>query len=143
LRTHVHREKVLQVSSQNASTLSPAFANRLEYSKEEKKIVITLHSLQKNDSDIYVCARVETNGSFLSANGSGTMMLITGNEEQRNCPNSSWGIYGLIIVVVLLSSALICCTLYRVNMKKCFQERSPNSVYEDMSYTSRCNTLVR
>uniref|UniRef100_A0A663LK27 Immunoglobulin V-set domain-containing protein n=1 Tax=Athene cunicularia TaxID=194338 RepID=A0A663LK27_ATHCN len=78
LKTHMQPERVLYVSNQNDSTIFPAFANRLEYSKQEKKIVITLHNLQKNDSDIYVCAGVIKNFSFLSVNRSGTMMLIKG-----------------------------------------------------------------
>ncbi|NXH72764.1 CD7 protein, partial [Hydrobates tethys] len=142
LKTHTQPERVLYVSSQNASTIFPAFANRLEYSKQEKKIVITLHNLQKNDSDIYLCAGVVKNSSFLSVSRSGTMMLIK-EVEQTDCSNSPWGIYGLIIVVALLFSALICCTLYHVNMKKYFQKRKPNTVYEDMSYSSRRNTLIR
>ncbi|NXT34991.1 CD7 protein, partial [Pelecanoides urinatrix] len=114
LKTHMQPERVLYVSSQNASTIFPVFANRLEYSKQEEKIVITLHNLQKNDSDMYVCAGVVKNSPLLSVNGSGTMMLIK-EVEQTDCSNSSWGIYTLIIMVVLLFSALICCTLYRVN----------------------------
>ncbi|KFQ09261.1 T-cell antigen CD7, partial [Leptosomus discolor] len=141
LKTHMQPERVLHVSSQNASTIFPAFADRLEYSKEEKKIVITLHNLQKNDSDIYVCAVVVKNSSFLSVHSSGTMMLIK-EVEQTDCSNSSWVIYGLILVVVLLFSALTCCILYHVNMKKYFQKRKANTVYEDMSYISRCNTLI-
>ncbi|NXS72622.1 CD7 protein, partial [Pandion haliaetus] len=142
LKTHMQPERVLYVSSQNASTIFPAFANRLEYSKEEKKILITLHNLQKNDSDIYVCAGVLKNSTFLSVSRSGTMVLIK-EVEQTDCSNKSWGIYGLIIVVALLFFVLICRTLYRVVMKKYFQKRKPNPVYEDMSYSSRCNTLVR
>ncbi|NXH10332.1 CD7 protein, partial [Bucco capensis] len=141
LKTHVQREQVLYVSSQNASRLSAAFANRLEYSKEEKKIVVTLHNLQQDDSDIYVCAGLLKNSSFLSVNGSGTMVMIK-EVEQTDCHHSSWSIYGLTIVVVLLFSALMCCTLYHVDVKKYFQKRKQNSVYEDMSYRSRCNTLV-
>ncbi|XP_064323485.1 T-cell antigen CD7 [Phalacrocorax carbo] len=142
LKTHMQPESVLYVSSQNVSTIFPAFANRLEYSKQEKKIVITLHKLWKNDSDIYVCARVK-NSSFLSVSRSGTMLLIK-EVEQTDCSNSSsWGIYGLTIVAVLLFSVLIHCTLHRVNMKKYFQKRKPNAVYEDMSYSSRRNTLTR
>ncbi|KFV95357.1 hypothetical protein N327_13748, partial [Fulmarus glacialis] len=114
LKTHVQPERVLYVSSQNASTIFPAFANRLEYSKQEKKIVITLHNLRENDSDIYVCAGVAKNSSFLSVNRSGTMMLIK-EVEQSDCSNSSWGIYTLIIMVALLFSALMCCTVYHVN----------------------------
>lgn len=78
LKTHMQPEPVLYVSSQNTSTVFPAFANRLEYSKEGGKIVITLHNLWRNDSDIYVCAGVVKNSSFLSVNRSGTMMLIKG-----------------------------------------------------------------
>ncbi|OPJ88711.1 T-cell antigen CD7 isoform A [Patagioenas fasciata monilis] len=140
LKTQMQPERVLHVSSPNTSTISPAFANRLEYSKQENKIVITLHNLQKNDSDIYVCAAMVKNFSFLLVNRRGTMMLIK-EAEQTYC--NSWVLYSLIIVVALLFSALICCTLYRVNMKKYFHKRKPNTVYEDMSYSSRRNTLVR
>ncbi|KFQ58230.1 T-cell antigen CD7, partial [Pelecanus crispus] len=133
LKTHMQPERVLYVSSQNASTIFPTFANRLEYSKQGKKIVITLHNIQKTDSDIYVCAGVLKNTSFLSVNRSGTMILIK-EVEQTDCSNSSWVIYGLIIMVALLFFALICCTLYIVNIKKYFWKRKPNAVYEDMSY---------
>ncbi|XP_026717070.1 T-cell antigen CD7 [Athene cunicularia] len=141
LKTHMQPERVLYVSNQNDSTIFPAFANRLEYSKQEKKIVITLHNLQKNDSDIYVCAGVIKNFSFLSVNRSGTMMLIK-EVEDTHCSHNSWGFYGLIIMVALLFSVLTCCILYRVDMKKYFQKKKQNTVYEDMSYTSRRGTLV-
>ncbi|NXY47193.1 CD7 protein, partial [Ceuthmochares aereus] len=142
LKTHMQPEKVLYVSSQNVPTVSPAFAERLKYSKQEKKIVITLRDLRKTDSDIYVCVGVLRNVSFLSVNRNGTMMLIK-EAEQRDCNSSSWVFYSLIIMVALLFSALIYCTLNRVNIKKYFQRRKPNTVYEDMSYISRHNTLVR
>ncbi|KFP80495.1 T-cell antigen CD7, partial [Apaloderma vittatum] len=143
LKTHVQRETVLYVSSQNASTVCSAFADRLEYSEEEKKIVITLRNLQKNDSGVYVCAVVMKNSSFLSANGRGTMMLIK-EVEQSECVYSSWGIYALVIVVALLFLELTCCALYNAKMKKNFQKRNPNNtIYEDMSYGSRRNTLNR
>ncbi|NWX70468.1 CD7 protein, partial [Alca torda] len=142
LKIHMQPERVLYVSSQNTSTISPAFANRLEYSKEDKKIVITLHNLWKNDSDTYVCAGVLKNSSSLSVNRSGTMMLVK-ETEQVYCGNSSWGIYGLTIAVVLLFSALVCCALYRIDVKKYCQKKKPNAVYEDMSYSSRRSTLVR
>ncbi|NXW55575.1 CD7 protein, partial [Eurystomus gularis] len=142
LKTHTQREPVLYVSSENASKIHPTFVNRLEYSKEGKKIVITLHNLQKTDSDIYVCAGIVKKLPFLQVNGSGTMMLIR-EMEQKNCSDQSWLIYGLVIVTVILFPALTCCTLYHVNMKKYLQKRKKNAVYEDMSYSSRRNTLVR
>ncbi|KFM07682.1 hypothetical protein AS27_06413, partial [Aptenodytes forsteri] len=142
LKTHMQPERVLYVSSQNASTTFPAFVNCLEYSKQEKKIAITLHNLWKNDSDRYVCAGVLKNSSFLSVNRSGTTVLIK-EVEQTGCSNSSWGIYGLTTMAALLFSVLICCTLYRVNMKKYFQKRKPNAVYEDMSCRFRHDTLIR
>ncbi|XP_051490511.1 T-cell antigen CD7 [Apus apus] len=142
LKTHMQREQVLFVSGQNVSTVSPAFADRLEYSKGENKIVVTLHNLQKNDSDIYVCAGVLKGSRFLSANRSGTMMLVK-EVKQTGCSSSSWGIYGLTIMVVILFSALMCSILSRVNLKQCFKNKRRNEVYEDMSYSSRRNTLVR
>ncbi|XP_025924348.1 T-cell antigen CD7 isoform X2 [Apteryx rowi] len=141
-KTHMKPESVLYVSRQNTSTIFPAFANRLEYSKQEKTLVITLHNLKKNDSDIYVCVGVLKNSAVLSLNGSGTMILVK-EMEQTGCSNNSWIFYGLIIAVVLLFSALVCCVFYRVNMKKYFQKSKPSAVYEDMSYSSRRNTLVR
>ncbi|NWY03166.1 CD7 protein, partial [Nothoprocta ornata] len=142
LKTHMKPERVLYVSRQNASTISTAFANRLEYSKQEMTLVVTLYNLQKNDSDIYVCVGVVKNSIALSLNGSGTMVLVK-EVEQRGCHRSSWIFCGLTTVVVMLLSALICFVLYRVNIKKCFQKRKPNVVYEDMSYSSRRSTLVR
>ncbi|NXM72340.1 CD7 protein, partial [Serilophus lunatus] len=144
LRTHVRPEEVLYVSNQNAARILPAFANRLNYSKEGKQIVITLHNLQKNDSDNYVCAKEVKNSPLLSA--SGTMVLVKEGEQAcpgQECTDSPWVMYSLIIVVALLFSALVCCTLYHVNIKKYFQKKNPNVVYEDMSYGSRRNTLVR
>ncbi|NXN95425.1 CD7 protein, partial [Rhinopomastus cyanomelas] len=142
LRIHMQHEIVLHISSQNVPTIHPAFADRLEYSEEENKLVVTLHKLQENDSDIYVCAGVLKNSSFLSVNRSGTMMIVK-EVEQTDCSNLSWVIYALAIVVVILLSALVCCFLYHVNMKKYLQKRKANAVYEDMSYSSRRNTLVR
>ncbi|NWI18294.1 CD7 protein, partial [Crypturellus soui] len=142
LKTHMKPERVLYVSRQNASTISTTFANRLEYSKQEKTLVIILHNLQKNDSDVYLCVGVLQNTIALALNGSGTMVLVK-EVEQTGCSHSSWIFCGLTIAVVMLFSALICSVLHRVNIKKYFQKRKPNAVYEDMSYSSRRNTLVR
>ncbi|NXE01156.1 CD7 protein, partial [Chaetorhynchus papuensis] len=138
LRTHVHHGTVLHVSNFNMLSVSPAFESRLEYSREGNRVVITLHNLQEDDSDNYVCAEEVTN-SLLSA--SGTVVLV--KEEEQACKKSSWGLYALIVVVALLFCALVCCTLYRVDVKKYFQKKKPNVVYEDMSYNSRRSTLVR
>ncbi|NXU53313.1 CD7 protein, partial [Turnix velox] len=142
LKTQVQPESVLYVSPQNEAAVLPAFSGRLEYSKREEKLVITLHNLQKNDSDLYVCAAVLKNSTSFSVNGSGTMMVVK-EVEQTECRGNSWGIYGLLIVVVLLSCVLVCCILYHVDVKKYFQRRKPNAVYEDMSFCSRRSTLVR
>ncbi|NXX76319.1 CD7 protein, partial [Urocolius indicus] len=141
LKTHEQPERVLYASRQNRA-VAPGFAHRLEYLEEENKIVITLNNLGENDSGVYVCAGVLKNFSVLEVSRSGTIILIKGS-EQAVCSNSSWVIYVLIIVAVLLFCALTCCALYHIDMKKYFQKRKPNSVYEDMSYSSRCNTLVR
>ncbi|NXY24722.1 CD7 protein, partial [Atrichornis clamosus] len=143
LRTHVQPGEVLYVSHRNVSRASPAFKNRWEYSKEGKSVVITLQNLQQNDSDNYVCAEEVKDSPLLSA--SGTMVLVKEWEQaySQACKKSSWGLYGLIIVVVLLFCALVCCTLYHVDLKKYFQKKTPNIVYEDMSYSSRRNTMVR
>ncbi|NXF81884.1 CD7 protein, partial [Sclerurus mexicanus] len=144
LKTHVQPELILHVSNLSTTKVLPAFAGRLDYSKGEKQIVITLRKLQKNDTDNYVCAeeiKAAKNTRLLSA--SGTMVLVKDAEGEQACGCSSWIIYILITVVALLICALVCCTLDRVNIKKYFQKQTPNAVYEDMSYGSRRNTLVR
>uniref|UniRef100_A0A8B9DS85 Immunoglobulin domain-containing protein n=1 Tax=Anser cygnoides TaxID=8845 RepID=A0A8B9DS85_ANSCY len=78
LKIHMQPEGVLCVSSQKALEIFPAFANRLEYSKQEKKLVITLHNLQQSDSDVYVCATVLKNSSLFSVSQRGTMVLVKG-----------------------------------------------------------------
>ncbi|XP_072208397.1 T-cell antigen CD7 [Excalfactoria chinensis] len=141
LKIHMQPEKVLFVLSQNTLTISPTFANRLEYSKQEEKLVITLHNLQENDTDIYVCAAALKNSS-LSVSESGTMVLVKGG-KQTVCSTSSLAIYIPTILVALLSFALICFVLCRIDMKNFFQKKKINVVYEDMSFSSRSNTLVR
>ncbi|NXC63525.1 CD7 protein, partial [Aleadryas rufinucha] len=140
LRTHVQPGIVLYASELNTSRVSPAFASRLEYSREGNSMVITLRDLQEEDSDNYACAEEVTHSPLLSA--SGTIVLVKGTTLQ-GCKKSSWGLYALLVVVALLFCALVCCTLYRVDVKKYFQKKKPNVVYEDMSYNSRRSTLVR
>lgn len=139
LRTHMQPGIVLSMSNLNVSAVSPDFGNRVEYSREGNRVVITLHKLQGKDSDNYVCAEKANESPLLLA--SGTILLV--KEVDQACDKRSWGFYGLLIVVALLFCALVCCTLYRVDVKKYFQKKKPNVVYEDMSYSSRRNTLVR
>ncbi|NWT21497.1 CD7 protein, partial [Vireo altiloquus] len=139
LRTHVQPDVVLHTSKLNITRVSPAFVSRLEHSREGNRVVITLQNLQEKDSDNYVCAEEVTNSPLLSA--SGTMVLV--KEVKQTCEKSSWDLYALAVVVALLFCALVCCTLYRVDVKKYFQKKNPNGVYEDMSYNSRRSTLVR
>ncbi|NXW74435.1 CD7 protein, partial [Hirundo rustica] len=139
LRTHVQPGTVLSVSHLNLSEVSPAFGNRLEYSREGNRVVITLHNLQKEDSDKYICAEQVKGSPLLSA--SGTMLLV--KEVEQACGKSSWDLYVLLTVVALLFCALVCCTLRHVDVKKYFQKKKPNVVYEDMSYISRRSTPVR
>ncbi|NXT70823.1 CD7 protein, partial [Chaetops frenatus] len=143
LRTHVQPGIVLSVTKLNVSRVSPAFGNHLEYSREGNRIVITLHNLQEKDSDNYVCAEGVKDSPLLSA--SGTMVLVQEVDQAHSqaCEKSSWGLYALLVVVALLFCALVCCTLYHVDVKKYFQKKKPNVVYEDMSYNSRRSTLVR
>nr|XP_021391468.2 T-cell antigen CD7 [Lonchura striata domestica] len=139
LRTHVQPGTVLSVSKLNVSEVSPAFGSRLGYSREGNRAVVTLHKLQEQDTDIYNCAQDVKGSPLLSA--SGTMVLV--KEVEQACEKSSWDSYVLGTVVALLFCALVCCTLYRVDVKKYFQKKKPNVVYEDMSYNSRRSTLVR
>ncbi|NXO77360.1 CD7 protein, partial [Sitta europaea] len=139
LRTQVEPGRVLSVSNLNVSEVSPAFGSRLQYSREGNTVVITLQDLQEKDSDNYICAEQVMNSSLLSATG--TMVLVKGVDQA--CEKMSWGFYALLLVVALLFCALVCCALCRVDVKKYFQKKKPNVVYEDMSYNSRRSTLVR
>ncbi|NXM90243.1 CD7 protein, partial [Oenanthe oenanthe] len=141
LRAHMQPGKVLSVSNLNVSWVSAAFGNRLEYSREGNRAVITLHNLQEEDSDNYICAEEVKGSSLLSARG--TMVLVKGTALLLVCEKMSWGLYALAGVVALLLCALLCCTLHRVDVMKYFQKKKPNVVYEDMSYSSRRSTLVR
>lgn len=67
---------VLSVSNLNVSEVSSAFGNRLGYSREGNRAVVTLHRLQEQDSDIYICAQDVKGSPLLSA--SGTMVLVKG-----------------------------------------------------------------
>uniref|UniRef100_A0A8C9MIZ3 Immunoglobulin V-set domain-containing protein n=1 Tax=Serinus canaria TaxID=9135 RepID=A0A8C9MIZ3_SERCA len=118
LRTHVQPGRVLSVSNLNGSEVSPAFGNRLEYSREGNRIVIFLHELQEQDSDNYICAQ-EVKGSPL---------------QDRQTLESLES--GLRLLCVLLSSVT-----NRLCVSTCLKK--PNVVYEDMSYNSRRSTLVR
>ncbi|NXM37528.1 CD7 protein, partial [Gymnorhina tibicen] len=138
LRTWVQPGMVLYVSNLNVPTVSTGFASRLDYSREGNRTVITLHNLQEKDSDNYVCVEEVKNSSLLSA--SGTMVLV---KVEQACEKSSWDLNTLIVLVALLFCALVCCTLYRLDVKKYFQKKKPNGVYEDMSFNSRRSTLVR
>ncbi|NXD28585.1 CD7 protein, partial [Spelaeornis formosus] len=139
LRTLVQPGTVLSVSNVNVSNVSSAFGNRLEYSREGNRMVVTLHNLQEKDSDNYICVGEVADSPLLSA--SGTMVLVKAEVEQA-CEKRSWGLYGLLIVVALLFCALVGCTLYHVDLNKYFQKKKPNVIYEDMSYNSRRSTLV-
>ncbi|NXF20030.1 CD7 protein, partial [Rhodinocichla rosea] len=139
LRTHVQPGTVLSVSNLNGSKVSPAFGNRLEYSREGNRMVVILHKLQEKDSDNYICAQEVKGSPLLSA--SGTMVLV--KEVEQGCEKSSWDLYVLLMVTAVLFCALVCCILYRVDVKKYFQKKKRNEVYEDMSYNSRRSTLVR
>ncbi|NXU62982.1 CD7 protein, partial [Horornis vulcanius] len=141
LRTQVQPGMVLSVSHLNKSKVSPAFGNRLEYSREGNRIVITLQNLQEKDSDNYICAEQVMGFPLLSA--SGTMVLVKGRTLWLACVRSSWDLNAFLIVLALLLCAHVCCTLRRVDIKKYFQKKKPNVVYEDMSYNSRRSTLVR
>ncbi|NWT91502.1 CD7 protein, partial [Urocynchramus pylzowi] len=139
LRTHVQPGTVLSVSNLNVSEVSPAFGNRLEYSREGNRIEVILHKLQEQDSDSYICAQEVKGSPLLSA--SGTMVLV--KEVEQACKKSCWDLLAPLLVVTLLVCVLVCCILYHVGVKKYFQKKKPNVVYEDMSYNSRRSTLVR
>ncbi|NXY54400.1 CD7 protein, partial [Callaeas wilsoni] len=143
LRTHVQPGTVLSASNLNVSKVSSDFENRVEYSREGNRIVITLLKLQEKDSDNYVCAEELKDSSLLSARGTMVLLKEVDQAHSQACKRSSWGLYALLIVVALLFCALVSFTLYHVNVKKDVQKKQLNVIYEDMSYSSRRSTLVR
>uniref|UniRef100_U3I1C0 Immunoglobulin domain-containing protein n=1 Tax=Anas platyrhynchos platyrhynchos TaxID=8840 RepID=U3I1C0_ANAPP len=130
LKTHKQPEGVLCVSSQKALEIFPVFANRLEYSKEEKKLVITLHNLQQSDNDVYVCAAVLNNSFLFSVSQRGTMVMVKGIVLLPHC-----------VMREILAAGLLRCKL--ATWSGSFQALKTNAVYEDMSYSSRRNTFVK
>lgn len=69
-------EPVLSVSKLNVPDVSPAFKNRLKFSREGNRTVVTLEDLQEKDSDNYICAEEVMGSPLLSAHG--TMVLVKG-----------------------------------------------------------------
>lgn len=76
LRAHRQRGEVLSVSKLNVPDVFPPFKDRLQYSREGNRAVITLEELQEEDSDNYICAEEVMGSPLLSARG--TMVLVKG-----------------------------------------------------------------
>uniref|UniRef100_A0A8D2QG60 Immunoglobulin domain-containing protein n=1 Tax=Zonotrichia albicollis TaxID=44394 RepID=A0A8D2QG60_ZONAL len=144
-RTHVQPGTVLSVSNLSRSEVSPAFGNRLEYSREGNRIVVILHKLQEKDSDNYICAQEVKGSALLSARG--TMVLVKGITLSLTSLGRERNFKSMFPLPTDDADGLLRWKmtpwLGSFQVKKYFQRKKPNEVYEDMSYNSRRSTLVR
>ncbi|TFK01610.1 cytochrome P450 4B1-like [Platysternon megacephalum] len=142
----VNAMEVLYITN-NGSTLTVNFhyKDRIEISLLKTEVRITLHRLQKNDTALYVCR-----GSILEdfepncVSSQGTILVVK-EMEQAECHVASWVPYVLSFMALISVSALGYLILSHIAIKKHCQEgkeKQANTVYEDMSYTLRLNTLA-
>uniref|UniRef100_A0A8C3PNA3 Ig-like domain-containing protein n=1 Tax=Calidris pygmaea TaxID=425635 RepID=A0A8C3PNA3_9CHAR len=120
LKTIIQPTNVFYVSEEN-TYIHPDFKSRLTYSREGSNLKITLHRLQESDSNIYQCSKyILSEGHHKRLNGKVTIIMVKG--------------------IAIAPFYTVCFVL---QMKKYFQKKKANAVYEDMSYSSRRSTLVR
>ncbi|XP_030390486.1 T-cell antigen CD7 [Gopherus evgoodei] len=138
--------EVLYITNNGSSlTVNFHYKDRINISCLQTEVRITLHQLQKNDTGLYVCR-----GSILEnyepncVSSQGTILVVKGM-EQAECHMASWVPYVLSFMVLISVSALGYLILSHIDIKKHCQEgkkKQANTVYEDMSYTLRLNTIA-
>ncbi|XP_039356169.1 uncharacterized protein LOC120382822 [Mauremys reevesii] len=138
--------EVLYITNNCTSlTVNVRYKDRINISCLQTEVRITLHQLQKNDTALYVCR-----GSILEnyepncVSSQGTILVVKGM-EQAECHMASWVPYVLSFMVLISVSALGYLILSHIDIKKHCQEgkkKQSNTVYEDMSYPLRLNTMA-
>ncbi|CAM4556023.1 T-cell antigen CD7 [Lepidochelys kempii] len=145
-REVVNAMEVLYIkNNSHTSTVNFHYKDRIESSLLGTEMRITLHQLQKNDTAVYVCSG-STLENFEPRNvlSHGTILVVK-EMEQAECCVASWVPYVLSFMVLISVSALGYLILSHIDIKKHCQEgkkKQANTVYEDMSYTHRVNTLA-
>nr|XP_033818122.1 T-cell antigen CD7-like isoform X2 [Geotrypetes seraphini] len=141
--------------------------NHTEVFGNVRNFTVTLHWLQKNESDLYMCdgtIRIpsSTPKSLIPIRGSGTLVIITDGiyngsfsrnlleDSQTKCSrndSSAWMIYVFIVLVViiliLIGVFIFLAKTTQTAFKHCYKPKkkaNQNIVYEDMSYSLRRNT---
>ncbi|XP_075759666.1 T-cell antigen CD7 [Pelodiscus sinensis] len=125
-------------------TANLRYKTRIESAVLSTGVRITLHGLQKNDTDLYVCqGSVLVNGDPRTVSGQGTMLVVK-DMEQAECHVASWVPYALSFLTLLLVSVLGFLILSHVDIKKHCQKgkkNQANMVYEDMSFSRSFSTM--
>ncbi|XP_038227748.1 uncharacterized protein LOC119842960 [Dermochelys coriacea] len=142
----VNAMEVLYITNNgNTTTVDFHYKDRIEISLLGTKVRITLHQLQKNDTAVYACSgSVLENFEPHCVLSQGTILVVK-EMEQAECCKASWVPYVLSFTVLISVSALGYLILSHIDIKKHCQEgkkKQANTVYEDMSYTLRLNTLA-
>ncbi|XP_074871114.1 uncharacterized protein LOC142023741 [Carettochelys insculpta] len=137
-REVVNTMNVLYITANSTNYPKDArYKDRVEVVVHSTEVRITLHSLQKNDTDLYVCrGSVLVNNDPQKVWGQGTILVVK-ELKQAECHLASWVPYVLSVLALVLVSVLGCFILSHMDIKRHCQERKikqANTVYEDMSW---------
>ncbi|XP_032648673.1 T-cell antigen CD7 [Chelonoidis abingdonii] len=145
-REVVNAMEVLYITKNGSKlTINFHYKDRIQPFFLQTEVRIMLHRLQKNDTGLYVCRQSileDFEPNYVSSQG--TILVVKGM-EQAECHMASWVPYVLSFMVLISVSALGYLILSHIDIKKHCQEgkkKQANSVYEDMSYTLRLNTMA-
>ncbi|XP_069510724.1 T-cell antigen CD7 [Ambystoma mexicanum] len=141
-----HRELMyFNQKSQLFSRDGNEFSDRADVSGTSANLTITLHNLRKDDSDFYLCDCVV--GEYIPTDhvcGGGTVLIVTGEEV------NAWTWQNSLLLTLAFVILIVCAVIiikYKSKRKQgnwSRQEDHPrNTVYEDMTRFSRCNTMTR
>ncbi|XP_029453450.1 uncharacterized protein LOC115089521 [Rhinatrema bivittatum] len=133
--------------------------NHTELSGNVRNFTITLHQLQRNETDWYLCEGAIRNPSISQMWGTGTLVIVladavcddplSAKSATEMTHSSTWQLYLLIafgIIILVLMFGLVILAARQMDLKECFKPKkksSQNLVYEDMSYSLRRNTMSK
>ncbi|XP_054985775.1 T-cell antigen CD7 [Sorex araneus] len=124
-------------------TVDRRLSGRVSFTGSMNNLTITLHRLQRADSGLYACEAI-TKGKKLQ--GPGTLLMVT----EASMHQDSWLANHLLPVALAVGFFLLglglgtMCVLKKSRIKNVCGARSKpalRDIYEDMSYSHRCNTL--
>ncbi|XP_030062326.1 T-cell antigen CD7 [Microcaecilia unicolor] len=114
--------------------------NHTEVSGIVNNFTVTLHQLQENDSDLYLCDGSIYTSVVQRIQGRGTLVIVTDFQQE-------WKSYLLImlgvIILFLIGFLIFHAESLRMDVKHCYKPKkktNQNLVYEDMSYSLKRNT---